>query len=97
MDKHFAKSASRACLSLGITKYKSCGGLAFRTYTKLYETMVWSIIGYGASIWGSKVYNCINSVQLKAARFFFGVGRCTPNAGVLETSAGIQLYPNSGK
>ena len=82
MAKHVAKSASRA-LSLVITKYKSCGGLAFRTYTKLYETMVWSIIGYGASIWGSREYNCINSVQLKAARFFLGVGRYTPNAGVL--------------
>ena len=82
MAKHVAKSASRA-LSQVITKYKSCGGLAFRTYTKLYETMVWSIIGYGASLWGSREYNCINSVQLKAARFFLGVGRYTPNAGVL--------------
>ncbi|MEW8546453.1 MAG: reverse transcriptase family protein, partial [Candidatus Thiodiazotropha sp.] len=82
MAKHVAKSASRA-LSLVIAKYKSCGGFAFGTYTKLYETMVWSIISYGASIWGSREYNCINSVQLKAARFFLGVGRYTPNAGVL--------------
>ena len=35
MAKHVAKSASRA-LSLLITKFKSCGSLAFRTYSKLF-------------------------------------------------------------
>ena len=30
-----------------------------------------------------KEYRCINSIQFKAARFFLGVGRYTPNSGVL--------------
>ena len=83
MAKHVAKSASRA-LSLLVTKFKSCGGLAFRTYSKLFENTVMGIINYGAAVWGTKEYRCINSIQLKAARFFLGVGRYTPNSGVLE-------------
>ena len=82
MAKHVAKSASRA-LSLLITKFKSCGGLAFRTYSKLFENMVMSIISYSAAVWGTKDFQCVNSVQLKAARFFLGVGRYTPNSRVL--------------
>lgn len=66
-----------------IAKFKSFGGLPFRTYTKLYENTVWSTINYGAAIWGCKQHTCINTVQLRAARFFLGVGRYTPNAGVL--------------
>ena len=75
--KHFAKPASYA-FGLVITKYKSSGGLAFQTFTKLYENMIIRIICYGTSVW------CINSVQLKAARFFMGVSRYYPNTGVLE-------------
>ena len=78
--RHVARSASRA-LSLLITKYKSCGGLTFRTYTKLYENMIIGIAG--AAVWRTKEYRYINSIQLKAARFFLGIGRYTPNSGVL--------------
>ena len=80
--KHVAKSASRA-LSLLITTFKSCGGLAFQTYTKLFENTVMGIINYGAAVWGTKEFRCINSIQLKAVRFFLGVGRYTPHSGVL--------------
>ena len=66
MPKHVAKSSSRA-LSLLITKFKSCGGLVFRTYSKLFENTVMGIINYGAAVWGTKDLRCINSIQLKAA------------------------------
>ena len=82
MARHVARSARRA-LSLLITKYKSCGGLAFRTYTKLYENMRIAIISYGAAVWGTKEYRCLNSFELKAAMFFLGVGRYTPNFRVV--------------
>ena len=41
--------------------------------------MVMGIINYGAA----KEFRCINSIRLKAARFFLGVGRYTPNSSVL--------------
>ena len=40
------------------------------------------MISYGASIWGTQEYSCINSVQHRACRFFLGVGKFTPNAAV---------------
>ena len=41
------------------------------------------IINYGAAVWGTKEFRCINYIHLKAARFFLGVRRYTPNSGVL--------------
>ncbi|MEW8547938.1 MAG: reverse transcriptase family protein, partial [Candidatus Thiodiazotropha sp.] len=81
MAKHVAKSANRA-LGLVIAKSKAFGGLPFGTFTKLYDAMVWSVISYGAAIWGNRQFSCINTVQLRAARYYMGVGRYTPNAAV---------------
>jgi hypothetical protein len=51
MATHVAKSANRA-LGLVISKYNALGGLPFNTYTKLYDSTVWSTISYGAAICG---------------------------------------------
>ena len=79
--KYVAQSATRA-LGLVISKAKAAGGLPYDVYTKLYDTLVWPIIDYGSSIWGTTEYACINAVQNRACRFFLGVGRYTPNAAV---------------
>ncbi|XP_071123605.1 uncharacterized protein [Mytilus edulis] len=78
MAKAIAKSASRA-LGLLIAKCKSNGGFCYSTYTKLFDTLVWSVIDYGASIWGTREFSCINAVKNRAMRFFMGVGKYTPN------------------
>jgi hypothetical protein len=62
MAKAVAMSASRA-LGLSIAKCKLNGGFIFNAYTTLYDSLVWSIISYGAAIWGTKEYSCINAVQ----------------------------------
>ena len=79
--KHVAQAATRA-LGLLISKFKTLGGMPFQVYTKLYDSMVWPIISYGAAIWGTKEYFAINAVQHRACRFFLGVGKYTPNAAV---------------
>jgi hypothetical protein len=79
--KHVAQSASRA-LGLLISKYKALGGMDYEVCTKLYDTMVWPTISYGAAIWGIQEFTCINAVHHKACRFFLGVGRYTPNTAV---------------
>ena len=79
--KAVAQSASRA-LGLLIAKAKANGGFPFGTFTRLYDYTVNSVISYGASIWGTREYSCINSVQHRACRFFLGVGKFTPNAAV---------------
>ena len=55
MTKHVSKSANRA-LSLVITKHKMVGGLSFYTYTRLFDSVVWSTISYGGAIWRRAVF-----------------------------------------
>ena len=44
---------------------------------------VWSIISYGAAIWGNRLFSCVNTVLLRAAKYYMGVGRYTSNSAVL--------------
>jgi hypothetical protein len=79
--KCVAQSANRA-LGLIIAKVKSFGGVPYNVYTKLYDSIVFPVIAYGAAIWGTDSYSCIDAVQHRAARFFLNVGKYTPNAAV---------------
>ncbi len=79
--KRIAQSAGRA-LGLLIAKYKSIGGMPYHVFEKLFDTLVWPVISYGASIWGTKSYSCINAVQNRAMIFYLGTGKYTPTAAV---------------
>ena len=79
--KAVAQSASRA-LGLLIAKFKSMVGMPYDVYKKLYDTMVWPVINYGASICGIKSFSCISAVQNRAMRFFLGTGKYTPTVAV---------------
>lgn len=79
--KHVAKSAHRALGAL-IAKSKAYGGLPFRVFKKLYESLVLPVIHYCSSLWGVKEYSCINAVHNKACRYFLGVRKYTANAAV---------------
>lgn len=81
MANMVASSASRA-LGLLIAKVKTMGGVPFDTYTKLYDSMVWPIIDYGAAVWGTKNRSCVEAVHNRAGRFFLGVKKYTPTTAV---------------
>jgi len=87
--KMVAQSASRA-LGLLIAKYKSAGGMPYDVYTKLYDSLVWPVISYGAAVWGHTNFSCINAVQNRAMRFFLGTGKYTPNAAVSGDMGWVQ-------
>lgn len=76
--KAVAKAASRS-LGLLVAKCKANGGFEYSVFTKLFDTLVMSVIEYGAAIWGAREYLCINAIKNRAMRFFMGVGRYTPN------------------
>ena len=78
---YVAKAASRA-LGVLIAKSKALGGMPFKCFKKLYETMVLPVIHYGSAIWGHSQFSCINGVHIKACQYFLGVGKYTPNAAV---------------
>ena len=79
--KCVAQAASRS-LGLVIAKFKAYGGLHHSCFTKLYDTLVDSVISYGSAIWGYKSYSAVNAVQNRACRFYLGVGKYTPNCAV---------------
>ena len=79
--KAVAKSANRA-LGLIIAKSKAFGGLPYDVLYKLYESLVCPVIRYGAPIWGTECFSCIQAVQNRAARYFLNVGKYTPVAAV---------------
>ena len=81
MANTVAKSASRA-QGLVIYKCKLNGGLPFKCFTKLYDSLVWPIIECGSSIWGSIKLSCIAAVQNRASRDYLGVGKYTPNLAI---------------
>ena len=76
-----AQSANRA-LGLLIAKSKLMGGMPYNVFSKLFDSMVWSVIAYGASVWGTKKFSCIEAIQLRAQRYFLGTGKYTPSAAV---------------
>ena len=80
--KAVAQSASRA-LGLIIAKCKIIGGVSYDVFTTLYESVVSPVVEYGAVIWGTKNYTCINAVKHRAGRFFLGVGKYSPNNVVM--------------
>ena len=75
--KHVSTSAHRA-LGLLIAKDKCHGGFDYDIFTKLYDSMVSSIIEYGAAIWGHRSYSCIDAVQYRACRYYLGLGKRAP-------------------
>ena len=82
MAKYVSQSAGRA-LGLLIVKYRSAGGLPYNVFTKLFDSMVWPVINYGAAIWGTRPFSCIDAVLNRAMRFYLGTGKYTPNAAVI--------------
>jgi hypothetical protein len=81
MVKYVSQAANRS-LGILISKMKAYGGMPFTIYTKLYDSLVQSVINYGAALWGTQEFNCINAVQNRALRFYLGVGNFTPSAAV---------------
>ena len=81
MAQQVAASAQRA-LGLLIAKSKAVGGFPYDCYTKLYNSLVQSVIDYGACIWGLTDFPCIQAVQNRAIRSFLGVHSKTSTAAI---------------
>ena len=56
--------------------------MPYDVFTKLYDSLVWPVISYGAAIWGDRSFSCIDAIQNRAMRFFLGVGKYNPTAAV---------------
>ena len=54
--------------------------MTFDIFTKLYNTLVQSVINYGAAIWGQRRFWAINAVQQRAMKYYLGLPKRAPNA-----------------
>ncbi len=75
-------AANRALGSM-INKFKSMREMNYRTYTKLYESLVCPVMDYGSAVWGMKSYDKLDQVHHRAMRFFAGVHRLCPKPGFI--------------
>ena len=63
------------------------GGMPYDVFIKLFDSVVWPIISYGAPIRGSNSFSCIKAVPNRAMRFFLGTGKYTPTASIFGEMA----------
>ena len=76
-----SKAASRA-LGGVISKFKQFKNVGFRTFSKLYQAAVVPVMDYCASVWGYRnTLQCTN-IQNNAVRYFLGVHKKAPIAGL---------------
>ena len=80
--KVLSEAAGRA-LGGVIYKYRNIKDVGFRTYEKMYHAAVTSVSDYGAEIWGNKKFSFSNNVQNRAMRYYLGVHKFAPVAGML--------------
>ena len=81
MVKMIAQSASRT-LGLLIAKDKALGGMPYQCFSKCYDAIVQSTLNYGAPIYGTSAFSCIDAVQNRACRYFLGLGKYAPNTAI---------------
>ncbi len=74
-------AAANRALGGMINKFKSMREMSYRTYTKLYESLVCPVMDYGSAVWGIKSYDNLEQVHNRAIRFFAGVHRLCPKPG----------------
>ena len=66
----FVSQAAERALGLLIVKFKSLGGMPFNVFTKLYDSLVWSVISYGSAVWRTRQFTCIDRCDSKSCYAF---------------------------
>ena len=80
-DEAIAEAANKAVCTL-ISQVRTCGGLGFGTFSKLFDSCVQSIMSYEGGVWG--IYECkhVTLVWFRACRYYLGVGKFHPKAAI---------------
>ena len=65
-----------------ISKFKTMKNVGYHTFTKLFNTGVNPILEYGSGIWGFIKADEISQIQHRAMRYFLGVNKFCPLAGL---------------
>ena len=79
--KTLASSGGRA-LGAIIARFKISKGIGYNTFKKMYFSGVQPIVDYASGVWGYVKGKEIDMIQNRAFRYFLGVNRFTPIAGM---------------
>ena len=82
---HFPRPTTPSSLSSShtlIAKDKALGGMPYQCFSKCYDAIVQSTLNYGAPIYGTSAFSCIDAVQNRACRYFLGLGKYAPNTAI---------------
>ena len=79
--KVLSESAGRA-LGGVIYKFKNLKDVGFKTFEKMYQSGVTTVSDYGSEIWGYTFCSSCNNVHNRAMRYYLGVHRFAPIAGL---------------
>ena len=79
--KALATAGGRALGGI-ISKFKVLKNVGFHTFTKLYNAGVSPVLEYSSGVWGYVKGEHIDHIQNRAMRYFLGVHRFTPVAGM---------------
>ena len=88
MDEHLTfqdciktlNDSSGRALSGIISKFKCYKDDVYKTFTKLLNGIVLPALDYGSAVWGATCIKTPDLILNKAARYFWGVHRYSPNA-----------------
>ena len=78
---HVITNANRS-LSRLISKSRSAGGFPYSAFTKLFQSLVVTVVDYSAGLWGFKFHSKIQVIQNRAMRFFLNVNMNVPIAAL---------------
>ena len=56
--------------------------MPYQCFSKCYDAIVQSTLNYGAPIYGTSAFSCIDAVQNRACRYFLGLGKYAPNTAI---------------
>lgn len=79
--KTLASSGGRA-LGAIIAKFRSLKGIGYSSFSKMYVAGVQPILEYASGVWGYIKSKEIDYIQNRAFRYFLGVNRFSPIAGM---------------
>ena len=88
---HIVTNANRSLNRL-IRKSRSAGGFPYSAFTKLFQSLVITVVDYSAALWGFKFHNKIQVIQNRAMRFFLNVSMRVPIVALQGENNGLGTY-----
>ena len=69
-----------------------CHGLPYSVVFNIFDTTVLPVLTYASEVWGYKLHQNVENVQIRFCRYLLGVGSRTPNVAVLGECGRLPIF-----